>query len=58
MDVEDLAHILNKDMKKAEWLKNISIGICEEEVAYRNLPVSTSSEKMFDQIYTFESLEK
>ena len=42
---------------KAQWVKNISLGICDEPVNIRAAASSASAEKTFKPIYQFESLK-
>ena len=46
------------DFPKAEWIKNISMGICTEEVAEKTLPQNAAGIKTFRVVKTFEELEK
>lgn len=49
-----LAPILG--MSKAEWLKNIANGYCDEEVVIKRIPKMVGSEKTFKPTASFEFL--
>jgi len=48
----------DKFRDKAQWIKDLSRGICYEEVRERNLPVNLSACKTFNTINDFEALKK
>lgn len=41
----------------AEWVKNLSHGVCHEGVKERNLPTTANAVKTFKKVQTFEQLE-
>ena len=44
--------------EKAQWVKNIAMGICEEEVNEKILPKSASAIKTFKEIHSFEMVQR
>ena len=45
-------------MLKAEWIKNISLGICTEEVGEKGMPSTAAGIKTFSTVHSYEQLEK
>ncbi|TNV81729.1 hypothetical protein FGO68_gene10056 [Halteria grandinella] len=41
----------------ADWLKNLSHGVCHESVKERNLPTTANAVKNFKKVHTLEQLE-
>jgi hypothetical protein len=56
MDIEHLKTMCSADT--SEWLKELSEGICYEEVKERSIPSSANAVKTFKKVTTFEELEK
>ena len=40
----------------AEWIKELSEGICHEEVKERNMPTTANAVKTFKKVTTFEQV--
>ena len=40
----------------AEWLKDLSLGICKEEVKERSLPTTANAVKTFKKLHTFDQV--
>eukprot|EP00347_Sterkiella_histriomuscorum_P022605 403337853 len=54
--IEDLQLIVSQST--AQWIKDLSDGICYEEVKERNLPTTANAVKTFKKVYNFSDLEK
>lgn len=54
LSVDDLSKHLSKST--AQWLKDLSVGICHEEVKDRLKPTSLGAVKTFNKAYKFEDV--
>lgn len=54
-EIMDLAEV---DDGKADWIKNLSLGICTEAVAEKPMPNTATGYKTFTKVTTFEELQK
>ena len=57
LDVEnDLAPLIG--IENAQWVKGLSLGICDEMVTEKKIPKSAGAIKTFRQINSFEKIQK
>ncbi len=56
IDVSDLKQ-MGLSLSTSEWIKNLSLGICHEEVKERNMPTTANAVKTFKKVHTFDQLE-
>ena len=57
MDVEhELVPLIGYE--KAQWVKDLSLGLCDEEVVEKQAPKTASAIKTFKEIYSFEKIVK
>ncbi|CDW79896.1 dna polymerase eta [Stylonychia lemnae] len=56
MNKQDLEQFLSPST--TQWIKDLSNGICFEEVKERNIPTTANAVKTFKKCYTFQQLEK
>lgn len=40
----------------AEWLKDLSVGLCDEDVKERNAPTTANAVKTFKRVQTFDQV--
>jgi hypothetical protein len=55
---KEIMELAEVDDGKAEWIKNLSLGICTEAVAEKPLPNTATGYKTFNKVGTFEELQK
>ena len=49
MGVKEILEKADVDQAKAEWIKNISLGFCDEDVAPKGLPTTATGIKTFNK---------
>lgn len=56
--IPELSEMAELDYAKAEWIRNLSFGICVEPMMVKSMPNCASGIKTFKPAKTFEELEK